>query len=140
MARCKAQALCASRLLKKTHPRERWGRKGHARDPGIVRGVPIALQEVLGHDASLHPRHRCQGEASIGHRIPRRVHSWIGHTLQVLVDRDALLMVNYLSTFWPIISSDFCGKWEHLTLLGSKLSMVCFERSIALHRHHSQDD
>ncbi len=49
-------------------------------------------------------------------------------------------MVNYLSTFWPIISADFCRKWKHLTLLGSKLSMVGFERSIALHRHHIQDD
>src|SRR2546429_4727994 len=36
-----------------------------------------------------------QGEPAAGHRVPRRIHSWIGHALQILVDRDALLSVGH---------------------------------------------
>src|SRR6266849_8922933 len=88
----KAQALRASRLLKEAYPYERWGRKDHAGNPGIVRGVPVALQKVLGHDTPLHPCHRCQGKPTAGHCVPRCIDGWIGHALQILVDGDAVLL------------------------------------------------
>src|SRR6266566_8303520 len=91
VVRGKAQSLCTSRFLKKAHPYERRGRKDHARDAGIVGCVPVALQEVAGHDASLHACHGCQGEPAAGHYVPRCVYGWIGHALQVLVHQDALL-------------------------------------------------
>ncbi len=91
MVRGKAQTLCASRFLKEAHPYERRGRKDHAGNAGIVGCVPVALQEVAGHDASLHACHGCQGEPATGSRVPRRVHGLVTHALQVLVHRDALL-------------------------------------------------
>src|SRR5260370_26771335 len=89
--RGKAQAVRASRVLKEAYPYERWSREDHAGDPGIVRGVPVALQEVPGHDVPLHPCHGRQGKPTAGHRVPRRIDGWIGHALQILVEADAVL-------------------------------------------------
>src|SRR6266576_2466827 len=89
MVRGKTQALCASRLLKEAYAYERRCREDHARDASIVRGVPVALQEVASHDVPLHPCHGCQGEPAAGYRVTCRVHGWIGRALQVLVHRDA---------------------------------------------------
>src|SRR5215470_7405688 len=97
VVRRKAQALCASRFLKEAYPYERWGRKDHARDAGIVRGVPVALLQVPGYDASLHPCHGGERKPTAGHRVPRCIHGWIAHALQVLVHRNALLPIGYAS-------------------------------------------
>src|SRR5258708_929269 len=96
VVRGKVQALCASRFLQETYSCQWRGGEDHTRNPAIVRGVPVALQEILGHNACLHPGDRRQGEPAAGYRVPGCIDGWIGDALQIVVDGDASLLTCYV--------------------------------------------
>src|SRR5207244_8891758 len=92
MMRRKTQTLCSCRLLCETDASQRWRREDHARYPGVVRRVPIALQQIASDDAPLHASDGCEWEAATGNGISCRIHGLVGHALQVLVDGDAVFL------------------------------------------------
>src|SRR6266851_10025441 len=87
------QTLGVSRFLRETRPRQGRRGKDHAWDPCVVDRPVIALQEVAGQDAPLHPGDRSQWKAAATDRVPCRVDRRVAHALQVLIDCDTRFVV-----------------------------------------------
>src|SRR5450432_3893951 len=61
-------------------------REDDRRNAEVICSLMVSLQEVCGHDLPFIARHRSQRRATTGGSIPRRIHSWIRHTLQEFAD------------------------------------------------------